>query len=133
MTTGKGPSPRFYHSACVFKNYFIVHGGRNDTQYNESLKTVALNDLHLLDIKTNTWNTVAIFTDEVPTERWGHSMVATNNKLMIFGGMNLNQYCESSVFEIIIDDNQIQNWLLHKTHQTRLSIQQIMAARDRKA
>jgi hypothetical protein len=101
-TVGAGPSPRFKHSASVFRNYLIIHGGRNDAQYNETLRTVALNDLHLLDIKTNTWNTVAIFTDEIPEQRWGHSMVASRHKLMIFGGMNLNQYCESSVFEIVI-------------------------------
>ena len=70
-TKGKPPSPRFKHSAELFKDYFIVHGGRNDLQYNESLKTVALNDLHLLDLKTMTWNTVAIYGLEMPESRWG--------------------------------------------------------------
>jgi hypothetical protein len=30
VTYGKKPTPRYKHSAEVFKNYFIVHGGRND-------------------------------------------------------------------------------------------------------
>ena len=131
QTKGKGPSPRFKHSAEVFKNYFIVHGGRNDQQYNDKLKTVALNDLHLLEIKTSTWTTVAIFAEEIPESRWGHRLVASSNKLLLFGGMNLEQYCESAIFEIILDDGPISSFLQNKTHSTRLSMAEITGARER--
>ena len=89
QTKGKGPSARSKHSAEVFKNYFIVHGGRNDMQYNEGMKNVALNDLHLLDLSTMSWATVAIFSEDIPESRWGHRLVANNHKLLLFGGMNL--------------------------------------------
>ena len=29
-TSGRGPCQRYKHSAEVFKNYFVVYGGRND-------------------------------------------------------------------------------------------------------
>ena len=89
-THGKSPSGRFLHSSALFGGYFVVHGGRNDTLYRESLKTVALNDLHLLCLKSKTWTTVAIFTDEFPESRWGHQLVSNNDRLMLFGGMNLH-------------------------------------------
>ena len=90
QTHGKGPSERVKHAAAIFNQYFVVHGGRNDKLYCETLKTVALNDLHLMDMTTNTWTTVAIFCDEVPVSRWGHSLVASQHKLLLFGGMNLH-------------------------------------------
>ena len=80
---------------------------------------MALNDLHVLDIKTSTWMTVALFAEEIPESRWGHRLVASDKKLLLFGGMNLEHYCESAIFEIIfgkclsltsnicIDDGQI--------------------------
>ena len=132
VTQGKKPSPRYKHSAEVFKHYFIVHGGRNDQQFCKTLKSVALNDLHLLDIRNNTWTTVAIFANEIPDSRWGHSLVGTKNKLMLFGGMNLQYYCESSVFELIVDEpNSIHEYLKTKTESTRLPLAQIIAARDK--
>ena len=40
--------------------------------YGEEMKSVALNDLHLLNVKTKVWVTVAIFSDFIPESRWGH-------------------------------------------------------------
>ena len=101
-TKGIGPAPRFKHSAECFKGYYIVHGGRNDSMYCDNLKTVAFNDFHMLDMRTNTWNTVALFADEIPESRWGHSLCASTNRLLIFGGMNLYSYCESVCYEVVI-------------------------------
>ena len=40
----------------------------------------------------------------MPTSRWGHSMVAETDegkeKVYLFGGINLNAYSDSSVFEL---------------------------------
>ena len=67
------------------------------------IKNVALNDMHIYDSKTNAWCAVAIYGD-VPRSRWGHKL-ATNDdqKIMLFGGMNLNSYCESVFYEINIE------------------------------
>jgi N-acetylneuraminic acid mutarotase len=107
-SNGKGPCARSLHSSQVFKNYFVVFGGRNDDIFGKNMNTVALNDLHMMDMQTNDWMTVAMFaTEELPDSRWGHSLCASNDQLLLLGGMNLNTYCESVVFDIIIDDQAI--------------------------
>ena len=57
-----------------------------------------MNDLHLLDLQTNEWVTVALFGEHLPQQRWGHSMVASNTKLLIFGGMDLTQFSETAIY-----------------------------------
>jgi len=84
------------------------------------MKTVALNDLHLLDLFTNTWVTVAMFGESMPTSRWGHSIVASKDKLLILGGMNLNQICDSSIYEVNIDDMQCSIYLQTKSQSYKL-------------
>jgi len=108
---GKGPLPRFKHTAEIFNNYFIVFGGRNDKMYCDEMKTVSLNDLHLLDLKSSTWVTVAMFGEILPQSRWGCSLVASTDKLLLFGGMNLEHICSSSIYEFHIDNNQVQAYL----------------------
>ena len=45
--SGKGPLPRFGHSACNFMDrYLCIYGGRSDHLYQKYESTV-LNDLHL--------------------------------------------------------------------------------------
>jgi hypothetical protein len=85
----------------------VIFGGRNDDIFGKTMNTVALNDLHLMDMQTNNWLTVAIFAEEMPDSRWGHSLIASDEQLLLLGGMNLNTYCESAVFSIVIDDQAI--------------------------
>jgi len=79
------------------------------------MSTVALNDLHVMDVRNRTWASVAMFAEEVPDSRWGHSLVASREKLLLFGGMNLNAYCESVVFELILNEDEIRAYLQTKT------------------
>jgi hypothetical protein len=76
---------------------------------------VALNDLHLLDLRSLQWVTLALFCQEgqIPLSRWGHRLVARENgcgqgagdSLFLFGGCNLKSYCEgSSIFEFVFSD-----------------------------
>ena len=77
-TGGKAPSPRFSHSACMISGrYLVIYGGRNDKMFN-SVGNVALNDLHLLDLKALQWVTVALYCQDgaIPLSRWGHRIVA---------------------------------------------------------
>ncbi len=50
---------------------------------------MALNDLHIYDVATNRWNAIAMYGD-IPGSRWGHTLVSNEQKIMLFGGMNLN-------------------------------------------
>ena len=81
-----------------------IFGGRNNNLYSEVEDNVALNDLHLNDLVRNTWVTVAIYGN-IPLSRWGHQLFSCNttskleNKLFLFGGVNLHSYCNSTIFE----------------------------------
>ena len=74
------------------------------------IKNVALNDLHVYDVAANKWSTLAIYGD-MPASRWGHSLVANQDKIVLFGGMNLNSYCESIIYDIYIDDSTVLDYL----------------------
>ena len=112
---GRPPLPRYGHAACFIKNYLVIHGGRNDEVFS-SLKNVALNDLHLYDINQNRWMAVAIY-NAVPVSRWGHKMCAEqtpqsdyqSSKLIIFGGINLKSFCDTSVYEIDFGKSSLQS------------------------
>ena len=75
-------------------------GGRNDAIF-PIIKNVALNDLHIYDVASNRWCTLAMYGD-IPSSRWGHRIIANDNKIMLFGGMNLGSYCESVLYDIHI-------------------------------
>jgi len=62
--------------------------------------------------------TVAIFGNEMPESRWGHSMVTIRDKLLIFGGMNLRCYAESVIWELEVDNSQVREYLSDKTAKT---------------
>lgn len=78
----------------------MIFGGRNDDIF-PVIKNVALNDLHIYEVDANRWATIAMY-GEIPGSRWGHRLVSNDNKIMLFGGMNLNFYCESVVYDIHI-------------------------------
>ena len=98
--SGRGPIARAQHSATFFKNQLVIFGGRNDAIF-PTIKNVALNDLHIYDIAANRWSAIAIY-GEIPSSRWGHKLVANEQKIILFGGMNLNSYCESVIYDIFI-------------------------------
>jgi hypothetical protein len=105
---GKPPCARYKHSATSIRSYLVIYGGRNDEIYSGNqpnqpqIKNVALNDLHLYDTKLNMWMQVALY-GELPCSRWGHSMAGSSeggkDKILVFGGINLESFCDSSIYE----------------------------------
>ena len=106
---GRGPIARAQHSATFFKNQLVIFGGRNDAVF-PSIKNVALNDLHIYDVALNRWSALALYGD-ILGSRWGHRLVANQDKIMLFGGMNLTSYCESVLYDIHIDDSVVIDYL----------------------
>ena len=103
-TKGKPPSPRYNHSMSFYErgNFIIIHGGRNDIMS----KTSALDDTFVLDLEFFEWYSVELYSnlkDFKILSRCGHKSVIFNNKLIIFGGMNNNNYIGSSLFIINLD------------------------------
>ncbi|CAE6444212.1 unnamed protein product [Rhizoctonia solani] len=81
------PSARAGHAACVCGNKFIVFGGEDSSGR-------FLNDLWGLDLYSGTrgtpkWEQIEIaLGSESPPERLGHTMIAYEKKLYMFGGKN---------------------------------------------
>ena len=91
---GQPPCPRHSHAASFFKNYLVIHGGRNDKVY-PLLKNMGLNDLHLFDIEKLSWMMVSIY-NKIPTSRWGHQICKIGEeKLLLFGGQNMIEHCNN--------------------------------------
>ena len=98
---GKPPSPRYFHTVNFFEegNILIVYGGRNDMS-----EDYALGDMFILDLGKLEWIEAKLYTDHNKNilGRCGHSSLISNRKLIIFGGMNNNNYLGSTLFFIDI-------------------------------
>ena len=77
----------------------VIYGGRNDDVFDQ-IKNVALNDINLLNTVTMNWMQIATYGKH-PCSRWSHIMVPYKsesfNGFLIFGGINLRNYCKSNV------------------------------------
>ena len=103
-TLGKPPSPRYFHSMDYYEkgNYLIIHGGRNDNLS----ATSALNDTFVLDLENLGWVNVELYNNSNSFKvisRYGHKSTIFSNKLIIFGGMNNNNFIGSSLFIVNLD------------------------------
>lgn len=82
----------------------ILHGGRND-QLSDSF---ALNDTWLLELTRLEWCEVLLYSTKgnFPLfHRCFHGSVIFGDNLIIFGGMNNNNYIGASLFIINLDLN----------------------------
>ena len=101
---GKPPSPRYFHSMNYYEkaNYLIIHGGRND----DLSSTSALDDTYILDLENFGWVNVKLYSNTNQFKvisRYGHKSAIFSNKLIIFGGMNNNNFIGSSLFIVNLD------------------------------
>ena len=105
-TSGTPPSPRCLHTMDFFEksNYLIIHGGKNDN----ISSTSALDDTFVLDLGNLSWVKVILYSN-IPNfkviSRYGHKSTLYSNKLIVFGGVNNNNYIGSSLFIINLDFN----------------------------
>ena len=100
---GKPPSPRLYCSMNFYEksNYLIIHGGRDEKNVNG-----ALNDTYLFDLEKFNWIKIELYGNSIDTKvynRCGHGSCIYKNKLIIFGGMNNNNYVGSSLMIVNLD------------------------------
>ena len=80
-TSGSAPTPRTWLSAhAVADNKILLFGGYNGD--------ASMNDLHVLDLTTNAWVNLDDVLDVGLFARAGHTMTATGDRLVIFGGGN---------------------------------------------
>ena len=103
-TKGIPPRPRYNHSMSFYErgNFLIIHGGRNDLMSD----TIAFDDTFVLDLEFFEWFQVELYSqfDKFKVlSRCGHQSSIYGNKLIIFGGMNNNNYIGSSLFIVNLD------------------------------
>lgn len=96
---GKAPSPRYGHAAAVVGTSVYVFGGSGPSG-------AIHNDLHRLDVVRWTWSLVPS-TTAPPLGRFGHTLAAVGDKLVMFGGWD-----GSSAFnDLWVFDTASSSWI----------------------
>ena len=108
-TKGVKPPPRYFHSMSYYEkgNILIVHGGRNDLNSD----SFALNDTYIFDLEFLQWHRVTLYSNIEGFKvmpRCAHRSVVHGNKLIIFGGMNNQNYIGSCLFIIRLDPDSFE-------------------------
>ena len=107
-TNGKPPVPRYFHTANFYEagNFLIVYGGRNDNN-----EDYAFSDIFILELNKLQWIEVITYSIEKINvfSRCGHSSIIFNNKLIVFGGLNSNNYIGSSLFFVDLGKSILSN------------------------
>lgn len=93
QTTGPRPTARFGHAALLIGDSLLIHGGfcmntsdiaSKDTN-GDLLKNCYLNDIRVLDVNRMQWSRLR--THGVPPSgRFGHSLVLSEDDVVLFGG-----------------------------------------------
>lgn len=81
---GVPPQPRKGHTACLLLNSLLaVFGGSNQDV------PAFYNDVHIFDMNRHTWIQPAVSSVQpTPNGRDGHSMIAIDDTIYVFGGVN---------------------------------------------
>lgn len=109
--SGRPPCPRIMHSTTVFRDWhkhfhLVVYGGRNDSIFQRT-QNVALNDICLFNVHRLEWVALAMY-GPMPCSRWSHCLALNRGTgtsgsgvdgFLIFGGVNLKNYCKSKVYQ----------------------------------
>ena len=119
-TIGKKPCPRYFHSMNYYENnnFVIIHGGRNDSKSD----SFALNDTFILDLGNLNWIEVDLFSQNDNfnvLSRCAHSSIIHDDKLIICGGMNNNNYLGSTL--LIVNLNGSYNMTFKKANNNLLN------------
>ena len=103
---GIPPVCRFKHAAAFYEPLalLIIHGGRNDNLY-ESAGSFCLADIQILNIEFMQWSNVIMQGYNADTPRCSHSAAIFGNNLLIFGGLNINEYANSALRYIELSIN----------------------------
>ncbi|KAI9299245.1 galactose oxidase, partial [Neoconidiobolus thromboides FSU 785] len=85
------PSPRYFHSATMHEDKYLIISGGQGEQTNPDTPNV-LNDICIYNIQTNEWEIFELNTTTFPS-RYAHLTITKNNHLFIIGGQDAdNQY-----------------------------------------
>lgn len=113
IAKGRAPDARYAHQACSISKgkYLVISGGRSNTLYKQ-IGNIAMNDINLFNTQTFEWEALAMY-GQIPLSRWNHSLVSVEeDKLLIFGGLNMNTYMHSSsLFAFELGEYPVENFI----------------------
>lgn len=78
---GSAPIPRYRHTAIVLNDYIYVMGGTGDDKQR-------FNDVHVYDIRRETWYEIKNLTATCPAPRSFHQSVLVDGAMYVIGGMS---------------------------------------------
>ena len=107
ITKGIGPSARYSTSINYYEegNSIVIHGGRND----KNSDNFALNDTYILELYSLNWLKVSYCFEMEGMKmfyRCSHESIIYGHLLIIFGGMNSDNYIGSEFCVIELDSNK---------------------------
>ncbi|XP_048776755.2 kelch domain-containing protein 2-like [Ostrea edulis] len=110
---GQRPSARAAHSAVRFGGKVYIFGGRH--------QNIRLNDLHCLDLDTQTWSGCLHVSSEQPEGRsWHTSTAVSSSQMFLYGGFNTNCVPLSDAWLLDIGSLQWTQLSHFPTNQPRL-------------
>jgi len=83
VTTGTLPAGRSGHAAAVYQDNMYIFGGNTLSE--------TFNDLYRLNLLSFCWECIQVAHNFQPSPRIGHSMVALDGKLIIYGGRDIHK------------------------------------------
>ena len=98
--TGDVPSPRYGHTMVNIEGKFYLFGG----QGNEA-RALFLDSTYMFNHSTNNWKNLK--PTSKPTARQGHSAVAYNGKMYMFGGQGQQDYQDVWVYDPVANSWQM--------------------------
>ncbi|XP_018332759.1 F-box only protein 42 [Agrilus planipennis] len=102
INTEVSPPPTAGHSATVHGDIMVVFGGLQ--RANNVVHSIKSNDIWTLNLKTWTWHKQEVIGHVKPTERYGHSQTALDDKhILIMGGCGGPKFNYSDSWLLIMD------------------------------
>ena len=87
------------HTTSIYNHYLIIFGGL----CNKQRERICHNDIYIFNILTNTWKIIK--SNNKPIPRFAHGMCIINNKLIIHGGLDVNNIPLNDIHSISLNDN----------------------------
>lgn len=89
------------------QNILVVFGGRTDFPTKANKYQVILNDIWVLFLENLVWYEALTVTGSIPRERFSHcAATASNTQIVIFGGLNNENFCNSETYCLELDPYQ---------------------------
>lgn len=126
LPNGHSPKGRYGHTSAIVQGYIFIVGGRNDELF--ATEGVShLNEVIVFNIQHCRWEEVQLAGS--PLEgRWGACAEVIGSKLILYGGMELANYCSGDLCYMETNQYVVADLLLGQDNTLRY--QQAIQRRD---